>query len=75
MIRYKDKCRKMSLTNYSALNDSEDYSFVAASYGYLDVLKYLHENDCPWDERTCYYASLNGHLDCLKYLHGAFGFK
>ncbi len=33
------------------------------------MLKYAHENDCPWDEQTCIYATLYNHLDCLKYAH------
>jgi len=33
------------------------------------VLKYLHENGCPWDEGTCEAAARNGHLDVLMYLH------
>ena len=33
------------------------------------MLKYLHENGCPWDEETCAAAADNGHLDVLKYLH------
>ena len=30
-------------------------------------MKYLHENGCPWDEKTCSNAAKNGHLECLKY--------
>ena len=41
----------------------------AATNGHLECLKYLHENGCPWDERTFSTATLNGHLECLKYLH------
>jgi hypothetical protein len=41
---------------------------LAAGEGHLDVLKYLHENDCPWDSRTCSYAHRNNHVDCLNYL-------
>ncbi|ATZ81196.1 ankyrin repeat domain-containing protein [Bodo saltans virus] len=41
----------------------------AASKGHLECLKYLHENDCPWDEETCEYAASKGHLECLKYAH------
>ena len=33
------------------------------------MLKYLHENGCPWNETTCERAAANGHLDVLKYLH------
>ena len=46
---------------------------VAASEGYLDVLK--HWEDVPadkkkflWDEVTCMWAASKGHLDVLKYL-------
>ena len=39
----------------------------AAQYGHLGVLKYAHENGCPWDERTCRAAARGGHLDVLKY--------
>jgi len=35
--------------------------------GHLDVLKYLHENGCPWNEMTCECAAAFGHLDVLKY--------
>jgi hypothetical protein len=35
----------------------------------LPVLKYLHENGCPWDWDTCCYAARNGHLPALQYLH------
>ena len=37
--------------------------------GNLEILKYLHENGCPWDEDSCYNASENGNLEVLKYLH------
>ena len=30
--------------------------------GNLELLKYLHENGCPWDSWTCYEAAKNGHL-------------
>ena len=33
------------------------------------MLKYAHENGCPWDEGTCEWAAMGGHLDVLKYLH------
>jgi hypothetical protein len=41
---------------------------IAASEGHLDVLKYLHENDCPWSSEACYRAHENNHIDCLNYL-------
>ena len=47
----------------------EQTSSLAAEYGHLDCLKYLHENGCSWNEHTCRCAALNGHLECLKYVH------
>ena len=35
--------------------------------GHLPALQYLHENGCPWDSYTCYYAALYKHWDCLQY--------
>lgn len=39
----------------------------AARGGHLDILKYLKENSCPWNEDTCSNAALWGHLECLKW--------
>ena len=36
---------------------------------HLDVLKFAHENGCPWDRKTCEMAACRGHLDVLKYAH------
>ena len=33
------------------------------------MLKYAHEDGCPWDEETCCYAVLGGHLNVLTYAH------
>ena len=41
----------------------------AAENGRLEVLQYLHENGCPWNQSTCSNAAENGHLEVLKYLH------
>jgi hypothetical protein len=41
----------------------------ASEKGFLNLLKYAHENSCPWTKYTCKYATFNGHLDCLKYAH------
>ena len=35
---------------------------------HLPVLKYLHENGCPWDRCTCLFAANHKHWDCLQYL-------
>jgi len=45
------------------------FSENAAWNGYVEVLKYLHEHGCPWNEICCYYASKFGHLHILKYLY------
>ena len=37
--------------------------------GNLDVLKYAHENGCPWDEWTCSNAAKGGHMNVLEYAH------
>ena len=31
------------------------------------MLKYAHENGCPWDRSTCYWAASGGHMAVLKY--------
>ena len=40
-----------------------------ARKGNLELLKYAHENGCPWDKDTCSEAAYHGHLECLKYAH------
>ena len=39
----------------------------AAWGGHLQVLQWLRENDCPWDEDTCTDAAQGGHLEVLKW--------
>ena len=41
----------------------------AVDGGNLNLIKYLHDNGCDWDEKTCTYAAFNNNLDILKYLH------
>ena len=53
---------KMVVMGYAAC-------FEAVSIGHLECLKYLHENGCSWNAKTCKAAAENGHLECLKYLH------
>ena len=40
----------------------------AAAGGHLDVLKWLRNEGCPWDEWTCSAAANVGHLEVLKWL-------
>eukprot|EP00051_Salpingoeca_urceolata_P023558 m.400314 g.400314 ORF g.400314 m.400314 type:complete len:132 (-) comp20114_c4_seq2:2675-3070(-) len=42
-------------------------TFHAARLGHLPVLKFLHENGCPFDE-DCINASMNGDQAVLQYL-------
>jgi hypothetical protein len=49
---------------------SNPFTCEEAAYGgHLECLKYLHENNYPWDWDTPYYAAMEGHLECLKYAH------
>ena len=41
----------------------------ASREGHLEVLKYAHENGCPWNSWTCSSAARRGHLEVLKYAH------
>ena len=45
------------------------YVQIRCRGGHLEVLKYLHENGCPWGEYTCRSAAEGGHLEVLKYAH------
>jgi len=60
--------------NYLKYARENSYYNIKACYyaslnGFLDCLKYAHENGFPLDEGTCSNAALNGHIDCLKYAH------
>lgn len=44
-------------------------SAIAAQYGYLDILKYAHNNNYIISYTAASYAAATGHLDCLIYLH------
>jgi hypothetical protein len=35
--------------------------------GQLEVLEWLRENGCPWNESTCAYAAWDGHLELLQW--------
>ena len=45
----------------------ERFCAQMALNGNFDLLKFLHENGCPWNEWTCYYAAYYDHLECLNY--------
>lgn len=66
-IPYKKKrWRPPTIVNTSNLKYT-DVCAMAAKYGYLDCLRYLHENGCEWNADTCTESASRGHLDCLKY--------
>ena len=47
----------------------ERFCWRMARNGNLELLQFLRENGCPWDDWTCWGAARYGHLDCLKYAH------
>ena len=47
----------------------ERFCWRMARNGNLELLQFLHEKGCPWDEWTCSTAAHFGHLECLKYAH------
>ena len=60
----------LEMIKYSYINGSELRNMnILIEHGYLECVKYLHENGCPWNEKSCVAASRNGHLEILKYLH------
>ena len=52
---------------------TDEYYYHVTISGNLDILKYLHENECPrkmrGDVSSCRNAVRYGHLEMLKYLH------
>jgi hypothetical protein len=41
--------------------------YQIASRGYLNILKWAHQNGYTWDHRTCAQAALHGHFEILKW--------
>ncbi|MCK4967970.1 MAG: hypothetical protein KAS12_02850 [Candidatus Aenigmarchaeota archaeon] len=66
VIYYLNKERKTQNKMNTKLTFSD--MNAACTAGDLNQIKYLHENDCMWNEDACVIAA-KGHLDCLKYLH------
>ncbi|KAG5180051.1 hypothetical protein JKP88DRAFT_349767 [Tribonema minus] len=40
---------------------------LAAIHGHFEVLRWLHANECPWDEGTCCGAATRGDLEVLQW--------
>ena len=49
--------------------EKERFCWRMAQNGNLELLQFLHENGCPWNESTCSGAAHYGHVGCLKYAH------
>jgi len=41
---------------------------IAARKGHHSLLKWFHEQGCPWDQGCCAAAARGGHLDVLMWL-------
>ena len=68
-IRDFDTTSTISWALEKCLEKRERFCAEIARNGNFVLLKFLHENGCPWDEYTCSEAAFNGHLECLKYAH------
>lgn len=53
----------------TASHGMHGHALKLASRGHLEILKYAHENGCPWDQWSCRGAAKNGQMEVLKYLH------
>ena len=73
-------CNKLHIFNYKFLTINiisyfniaifDEYSFTKTTeFGNLDNMKWLKENNCPWDSWTFKYAALLGNLENMKWLH------
>lgn len=61
-------CAKF-IYNQFQFNPIINPTWLAATQGDLDCLKYLREKGCEWDPKTCAIAALHGHLHILQYAH------
>ena len=68
-IRDFDTTSTISWALEKCLEKRKRFCAEIARNGNFVLLKFLHENGCPWDEYTCSEAAFNGHLECLKYAH------
>ena len=68
-IRDFDTTSTISWALKKCSEERERFCAETARNGNVELLKFLHEERCPWDFWTCSYAAKNGHLECLKYAH------
>lgn len=59
------ECLKFFAENGCVLNERTFFYAV----GHLDVMEYLLNEGCPWDETAILEAARSGDLECLKFLH------
>jgi len=65
---YKNELEELGQSEKNILFEGIIFTCVAAIYD-KEILIYLHENGCPWNDRCCENASMYENLECLKYLH------
>ena len=68
VIKNNRECIKFILMNKLDLL-GPSATETAALTGNLEMLKFLRQNGCVWNSRTCTAAAHNGSLECLKYAH------
>jgi hypothetical protein len=62
--------RHLTLAARTRLSMGADACKAAAQKGALQILRYLHENGCPWDAvDVCSAGAASGHLDIVRYMH------
>ena len=61
-------CNRKRARAYRSALRGESLTAKAASVGNLSLLKWLRDNGCHWDKKTCKNAAENGHLEVLKWL-------
>src|SRR5579863_3260904 len=56
-------------SNYGKINKINRIlkCYNIAALGYLNILKWAHQNGCQWGSGVCTYAALNDHLEILKW--------
>jgi hypothetical protein len=64
-----DETRAIS-GNQSRINTwNEDTMRWLSECCYLDIIKYAHENGCPWSIFTTCIPAMDGRMDIIKYVH------
>lgn len=73
VMKYAAFYNSKECLEYLHNNNIEKYdesACIGAAYkNNLDLLKFLHQKNCPWDHLTCAAAANTGSLECLKYAH------